>query len=261
MKQLKTIDWVKYDTLYAAGCSFTWHHPLKLEETWPWHLQKRLGIKNLVNNGQGGGSNYTAFRRTEEYCRTHDTSNHLAVIQLTNPVRFETFDPDFPDGGRWLHHIPSQIVTQEEWNEAMNLPFRKLKIEKSGLRSKDNANKFMVERMSLWNKTFEFYTYFHQIHAIENVLRKAGIDVYFMNYNCSEVFTEEHTTLLSESFNWINGNFNDGDILNVGQLRNPNKLGLLPGLFVDEGDHHPNSPGNERIAKFIFEWIKDNPLP
>jgi len=250
----------KYDTLYAAGCSFTWHRPLSLEKTWPYYLQRRMGIKNLVNNGHGGGSNYTIFRKTEEYFRTKNPSNALAVIQLTNPLRFETYDEKEV---KWIDHIPTHSRTYDEKNWIDHIADRLMKNNDDTPPHKKLAIQLMEARIPVWNETYEFYTYLQQIYAIDAIFKKYGVDVYYMNYNTFKYFSTQRTKILSDSFNWIAGDYDSGNIITVGDFFDPKSSipgGLRKGLYISETDHHPNSAGNNQLSKFIFEWIKDNPL-
>jgi len=255
----------KYDTLYAAGCSFTWHRPLRLEETWPYHLHRRMGIKNLINNGVGGGSNYKIFRRTEEYFRTNkNTSNTLAVIQLTNPLRFETYDDKFSHIKKyteenWMDHIATHVGHNRK--TLLGAADQLMKKNDDTPPHKKLAIQLLEARIPVWNETYEFYTYLQQIYSIDAIFKKYGVDVYYMNYHTLKYYSAQRTQILSDSFNWIGGNFDSGNIVSVGDFIDHNQpFGLRPNLYISETDHHPNSAGNNQLSKFIFEWIKNNPL-
>ena len=61
-------------TLYVNGDSWTYGQELrddttddlsyKFYNTWPWHVAQHFQIPQLVNEGQGGGSNDRIFRKT-----------------------------------------------------------------------------------------------------------------------------------------------------------------------------------------------------
>jgi hypothetical protein len=126
---------------------------------------------------------------------------------------------------------------------------------------KKQAIAMMEARVPLWNITYEFYTFLQQIYAIDAIFKKYGVDVYYMNYNTLKFFDKKRTQILSDAVNWIGGDFDSGNIVAVGDfIDHSQKFGLKPNLYVSETDHHPNSAGNIQLSKYVYEWIKNNPL-
>jgi len=107
--------------LFANGCSFTWGGGILEEEknlsntlspsilrrkdytefreksVWPWHLHQLLGTEECVNLAMGCGSNARIVRTTldffvEKINKQEDVNDWLAVIQWTEPSRYEVYD-------------------------------------------------------------------------------------------------------------------------------------------------------------------------
>ncbi len=122
--------------LYANGCSFTWggeifknihdtnHYPpllmdenydseenhCRLQITWPKKLADKLGCIEFHNHAMGCGSNDRIVRKTLEFFTTKinagiDVSDYIAVIQWTEPSRFEFFDSESKSWGLVKHDV------------------------------------------------------------------------------------------------------------------------------------------------------------
>ena len=93
--------------LYTNGCSFTYghvpnddahnteilraYHAQPCNWTWAGHLGNHFS--EFVNESWAGGSNLRMLRRTFDFFnKVEDPSNWIAIIQLTDPYRFEYFD-------------------------------------------------------------------------------------------------------------------------------------------------------------------------
>lgn len=124
--------------LFANGCSFTWgggileegyglqgtfasiseeHINLRSSLVWPAHLGKLLGCE-VTNLSMGCGSNARIVRTTLDHFTAmisagQDISDHVAVIQWTEPSRYEVFDADVGD---WLL-IKTDVVIPEVPND------------------------------------------------------------------------------------------------------------------------------------------------
>lgn len=126
--------------LFANGCSFTWgghileeerglqvtwkiphdheHSRFRESVVWPARLHAMLGSDGMVNLGMGCGSNQRIVRTTIEYFTTRlsrgeDVTDYIAVIQWTEPSRYELFDPDTKS---WLR-VKSDVVLPEVPND------------------------------------------------------------------------------------------------------------------------------------------------
>ena len=88
-------------TLYVNGDSWTYGQELrddttddlsyKFYNTWPWHVAQHFQIPQLVNEGQGGGSNDRIFRKTIDYIRNYKgkPSELLVIVAWTTYERLE----------------------------------------------------------------------------------------------------------------------------------------------------------------------------
>jgi hypothetical protein len=117
--------------LYVNGCSFTYGHRTeenfytinKQRPNWTWsdHLSKHYD--NMINEAWHGGSNHRIFRRALEFFQDKNASDWTAVIQWTNPDRYEYYDSltdtyvgvhtDTPilDDRSWDKFTDNQILT------------------------------------------------------------------------------------------------------------------------------------------------------
>lgn len=108
--------------LFANGCSHTWGggilegqgykstlksclfneedqdlKNLRLSSVWPFHLSKLLNCTETINLGIGCGSNQRIVRTTFDFFidkikNNEDLSEWIAVIQWTEPSRYEIYD-------------------------------------------------------------------------------------------------------------------------------------------------------------------------
>ena len=107
--------------LFANGCSFTWgggilekeknlsntlspailrrkeYTEFREKSVWPWHLHQLLKTEECVNLAMGCGSNSRIVRTTldffvEKINKQENVSDWLAVIQWTEPSRYEVYD-------------------------------------------------------------------------------------------------------------------------------------------------------------------------
>lgn len=106
--------------LFANGCSFTWgggiveeelgqssamldppsfHSVFRYKKVWPFELHRITKSESLTNLSIGCGSNDRIVRTTLSHFigkmnEGVDPSSHIAVIQWTEPSRFELYDPE-----------------------------------------------------------------------------------------------------------------------------------------------------------------------
>lgn len=112
--------------LYVNGCSYTYGHPVEpIEEnardiklqrpnwTWAEHLSDHYS--NYVNQAWLGGSNHRIFRRTLEFFEGVDAADWTAVIQWTNPDRFEYYDAEHDTYVGVL--VNDVVLDDRSWNK------------------------------------------------------------------------------------------------------------------------------------------------
>ncbi len=113
--------------LFANGCSHTWggglleekgftgtlgdfldkkeskeNFDFRTRSVWPFHLSELLNCSELVNLGLGCGSNPRIVRTTldffiEKIKKGEDLSEWIAVIQWTDPSRYEAYNSETKD--------------------------------------------------------------------------------------------------------------------------------------------------------------------
>lgn len=96
----RSCEFDRATSVLCLGCSFTMGIGLPLEQTWPWILQQKTGIK-CWNLGLGGVGLDTIFRIAEYYV------HHLNVIAVACLVpdmgRIELFIDGEPEIANWIN--------------------------------------------------------------------------------------------------------------------------------------------------------------
>lgn len=88
--------------LFTNGCSWTWGGGLNWPDenarqqwVWPHDLGHMLNASHVVNLSDGCGSNQRIMRTTLDYfMKFSGTESFTAIIQFTDPFRFEFYDTD-----------------------------------------------------------------------------------------------------------------------------------------------------------------------
>lgn len=235
--------------LYTNGCSWTWGGALKdsngnvfgvhkdssvetweeakerLTKLWPHHLGEMLGVENTYNLSLGCGSNQRIFRTTFEWLHKQDKEdlqNTVAVIQLTEPSRFEFYYGDDKNyqSDLWAGCNVNSIVNyQRQINkkEYLNCRLQQYTWHEGFY----DTLSCVISLISLF-KEFKLKEYYFWSH-IPNILPKI-----------EKVITVP-TLYLSEYDN-------------VGEVEDVNGNTFW--------DYHPSETGHTEIAKQIYEKIK-----
>jgi hypothetical protein len=225
--------------LFTNGCSWTWGGGLEPNYTteegrlalcWPHHLGEQLGCSEVVNLSIGCGSNQRIIRTTFDWLqkKTPDELDEtIAVIQLTEPSRYEYYQPE-----------------TDEW--------AKCKVDQC-IQSSERPT-FALARSNLRLQTYTdqegVYTYLSTIFALVKMFEIFKVKKYFIwglqgfnttSFNVSRTF---------DSINLVDlKNIQDGCSAWKYDI-----VGMLPKGVVDQ---HPSVTGHKQISEIIFEKIKD----
>lgn len=109
--------------LYVNGCSFTYGHVTEENQatikqqrpTWTWSDHLSQHYDHMVNEAWLGGSNHRIFRRTLEFFEHCDPRDWTAVIQWTNPDRYEYYDSEHDTHVGVL--VDQLVLDDRSWNK------------------------------------------------------------------------------------------------------------------------------------------------
>jgi hypothetical protein len=112
--------------LYVNGCSYTYGHPTEENQhtikqqrpTWTWSDHLSQHYDHMVNEAWFGGSNHRIFRRTLEFFEGRDSKDWTAVIQWTNPDRYEYYDSEHDTHVGVL--VDQLVLDDRSWNKFIN---------------------------------------------------------------------------------------------------------------------------------------------
>ena len=169
--------------LYTNGCSFTQgHEDHRIIESdtghkkddkvgyaeWAWPGCLEGYFDHVVNEAWVGGSNDRIFRRTLEYVRSiNNISDHVFIIQFTNPARSEFFDPD---AGVWTGTINDMIMYDD--------------------RSTNSAiDKRVVKLLSEGQRDFEFYKLNNETIYTDFLTKLVAFDFAMSQLGCRILYT------------------------------------------------------------------------
>lgn len=227
--------------LYANGCSFTWGGSLephftndeeRLALCWPAQLGTLLGANEVVNLGEGCGSNQRILRTTFDWLsqqtpeRLADT---VAVIQWTDSSRYEYYSPaDFS-------------------NNQENIPGRWAKV-KEGIclqvgESQEAALARSQKRLETLTSQEESYQIMINCSAITNMFQNFGVTRYYFwsHHGVNDRYLIRPKSYYANRFPWI-------DDVKIGQ----------PKWVWDRislADGHPSVRGHKEIAEIIHKII------
>lgn len=236
--------------LLTNGCSFTYGGSLgldqpeqteqRLKSVWPYHLGKLLNADEVVQLAMGCGSNQRIVRTTLEWMvaqspeRLRDT---VAVIQWTEPSRYEYYDPIDYD------------------NSLENIPDRWARVNINICLQSDrtpNGYKEAFERSQRRFETNSFqenmYRLVSEVTALGKMFETFGVEYYYWN-QASQAFMFPHLIkqFYIENFSWID---------------DPSTMAVHDGSVgwkyerISETDLHPNFQGHRELADIIYEQIK-----
>lgn len=121
---------------------------------WPEFLAEKLSATQLFNISQGGGSNGRIVRTCFDWIinQTQETlADTVAVIQWTDPSRWEWFDP----------------------NNSYNNGWRPIMINKSSIEQQEqNVFAFYTDLQAMYKHIFE-------IEALDSLFKKSGIKAFY----------------------------------------------------------------------------------
>ncbi len=218
--------------LFTNGCSFTWgseiyrefvdikdpYNPWKSypgfitdeqdtyrkENIWSHHLHKYLNTISYTNLAENAGSNQRIVRTTLDFftnlLQTNELVNdYVAVIQWTEPSRFEVFD--------------------SELNSYINITNANIKYNVKD----DYRRKVLTYRLLEDPKNFE-QDWFNQMVCLSSFFT-----LHNLKYLFATMDERDLTFKYSETFNWLGDNKFDRQILNSHNFRYPLKHPDLQG--------------------------------
>jgi len=219
--------------LFTNGCSWTYGGGLgldlpednekRLKSVWPYFLAQKLKIDKVVNLAEGGGSNQRIFRTTLDWLHnTYDKKEEaIAVIQLTDPLRYEFYVTDkiddfSNDPDKWALVKNDCLLNGPDDKEAYN---------DSQIRFK---NYTLIEGM---------YSLIRDCSALSFQFNQFKIKFYFWTYEIYPDVTS-YKLLKTQDFNFLNFN-NEWEYQRV-----------------SASDFHPSFAGHIQLAQLIYDEIK-----
>jgi hypothetical protein len=224
--------------LFTNGCSWTWGGGLeskyttdeeRLELCWPHHLGEKLECSEVVNLGTGCGSNQRIIRTTFEWLQKMtetELRETVAVIQLTEPSRYEYYQPEVNE---WAKCKVDQCIQSSE------RPI--LALTRANLRLQTFTDQEAV------------YTYLSTMFALAKLFETFKVKKYFIwglqSFNTT-------------SFN-VSRTFDSISLVDLENIRlgcgawEYDIVGMLNGVI----DQHPSVIGHKQISEIIFKKIKD----
>lgn len=229
--------------LFANGCSFTWGGSLepffdrdndeqRLALCWPAHLGTLLGANEVVNLGEGCGSNQRILRTTFDWL-AQQTSERLAdtvaVIQWTDSSRYEYYCPE-----DYNNH---QENISERWAKV-----------KEGVclqvgESRETSLARSQKRLETLTMQEEAYQIVANCSAIAHMFQSFGVTQYYFwsHHNHRDRYLDRPRSYFSHRFPWIDSV----------------KLGQTDWKYdtVSASDKHPSCQGHREIAEIIYKKI------
>lgn len=226
--------------LFANGCSWTFGGSLNLERfpekrlasVWPHHLGKLLGANEVVNLGEGCGSNQRMLRTTFNWLSQQTPerlSETVAVIQWTDVARYEYYQPETNDLQENLEHrwakvkIDVCLQDAEEHNFALERSRRRL------------------ETLTVQEESYQIIT---NCAAMSNMMENFGVKEYYFwtHTNYISGYLAHPRSYYGRRFPWI-------DHVKIGK----------PQWHYDRigpNDAHPSLDGHRQIAEIIYNQIR-----
>lgn len=236
--------------LYANGCSFTWGGELikavhdrdghildetnesdinkhRLNITWPKHLSDLMGCTEFHNQAMGCGSNPRIVRKTldffiEKINNNEDMSDWVAVIQWTEPSRFEFFDEA---NNSWVIAKHDVILSEKSFDT-------------------DYLRKYVEDYYKHNNQIVFGSQLFSQLVALGNFFKQHNIKYVFTTIAdafFTAVFDDAKLKYCNDNFVWYNNDIMKCSIGHMG---------------VDKmSTSHPSEIGHQQIAQNFFSFF------
>lgn len=226
--------------LLTNGCSWTWGGGLNLdspifqekrkESVWPNHLGQLLNVEKTVNLSIGCGSHHRILRTTLDYILTtppEDLSKTIAIIQWTEPSRFEYYQPrnindvyeNYPN--RWVRAKVNNIIDPYETDK---------------IRLENRLN----SRLETYTEIEGLYNHIFECAALHQFFNKYNIRYYYWKYYPYIGNYPENLMSVLNSFNWFKNSENwEYD-------------------RVSSNDPHPSFHGHKDIANIIYKLLMDD---
>jgi hypothetical protein len=233
--------------LFASGCSFTWGGGLfthvhdyegnlfdetntslinlqRLSITWPGQLHKIGSFSEFHNHSMGCGSNNRIIRKTIDFFidkinKKEDLSDWIAVIQWSEPSRFEFFDILSNSWGL----VKSEIVFTETR--------RRLSKEEE----KMILSQFFWNHEKAWQEKM-----FNEILMLGDFFEKHDIKYFFVSMNKVEL--DETKKNYCKNFVWYNNNI-DECITNMSDIE------------TCISSPHPSERGHQLLAEKFLNFL------
>lgn len=273
--------------LYTNGCSFTQGHDehriidsklskkdqkiLDSAYAWPRCLDELTAyFDEVINEAWVGGSNDRIIRRTLEYVHSLDNiDDHVFIIQFTNPLRSEFFDPDI---NFWTGTINDAIMYDD-------------------LSCNADVDKSLVRKLALNSRSLEMYknnvetTYINfltKLVAFDTIMRNLGCTFFYtgMSHSTTPLTIKRNLTeyvnnpLMYMQNHNINSSYPAGLDMSVAKHQ-LNLINAIPDLedkcllsisevarnhTVSKDDSHPNKTGHRLFARYIFSELQSREI-
>lgn len=265
---------MKKDILFANGCSFTWGGALEpwfmfvddkplgdiigydatdfrtpdgnlgVENTkvrekivWPHHLGQLLNCNKVINSGIGCGSNQRIIRTTLEWLSSQNRETldrTVAVIQMTEPSRYEYYDEENNLWARCKVDVCQQIAEKQEIADARNMS------RLSTFTTNEGIFEYVRDCMAL-NQIFSFHNVNYFLWSMINPFHNTNHD--FINLN----------KIIDECCTWINHTQDSSSYGALESLKaNNGKITTAPSSI------HPGVEGHKELAEILHFYIQAN---
>lgn len=244
--------------LYATGCSFTYGHipdslandPQAIQNytekpcPWTWAGHMKSHFDECVNEAWGGGSNHRMIRRCHEFFSSvEDPSNWVAVIQLTDPYRFEYFD-NVIQNHVGIFHSNEHVLLDDRTSNSKTID-----LDDVIRRSKTPV----AHRMLFLNYDLIAIELFEKLLALTKFLESKNIEYFVtaMSTKCApEIIANDCSSKHAKDL------FNLLDFDKVVTLRPLSHQLVNSEDFESPTDLHPSKHGHEKIYRYIYNHLK-----
>jgi hypothetical protein len=217
---------------------------------WAGHIAKNLGIDNIINRAEGGGSNARILRTTVDYVRglsQQEKQETLVVIGWTLSDRSELYLDDRQGSAHWMLFNGAQSFR--------SLIPRGIYEDSFFDRISDFWDNYVLDVHSTYAC---MYNFFQQSELLANFLENQGIKYYF--FNSFPIFWGIHDVDLSkhQELRILSENYNNNYSVLPTSITFAEFVGEDKSLQLSDG--HPNSLAYRLWAYYITEHIKQREL-
>lgn len=234
-------------TIFANGCSWTWGGAIECSDddrfnkiTWPAQLRDIMGYDNVVNKAMGCGSNQRIVRTTFDWVLSQPKEileNTLAVIQWTDPSRYEYYVPD-TDVSATGHTIKWENI-EENWALAK---VGVILSSKEYFYSYDELLKRVNDRLSTNTIIENIYKNITYFETLKGLFQKYNVKYYFWDMSVHyEALPEPYKSYILNNFNWLE----------------PKGRHLWEYDRISRNDSHPSINGHKQLANHIKTQIEN----